>query len=235
MIAQKTRLTRPLLVAAAVLALSVSLGGCISLLPKEKPAQLYRFGAARADAGAVDTRPRGVVLGQIEFPREATTDGILTVKGTETAYIAGVRWVAPAVVLFRQAVPAAFDEPSSRTRVLSRGEIGAAAGVLQLEVAKFEADYTSSGAPTISVMIRARLSRADGALIGERNFDVERPAGDNRVSAIVPAFDAAVREALGQVVQWTDASLDANPPPPPSVSSVSTSLTTTRTTTTTHR
>ncbi len=78
-------------------------------------------------------------------------------------------------------------------------------------------------------MIRARLSRSDGTLIGERNVDVEKPAGANRVGAIVPAFDTATREALGQVVAWTDQSLDANPPRPSRVSSSSTSTTTTTT------
>jgi cholesterol transport system auxiliary component len=200
---------RPLVLGAAIAALSLSLGGCISLLPKEKPAQLY-----------------------------------LTVTGSETAYIAGVRWVAPAAVLFRQAVPSAFDEPTSRSRVLTQGEIGAAAGVLQLSVAKFEVDYLG-GRPTISVMIRARLSTAGGQLLGERTFDVEKPAAANRVSDIVPTFDAATREALGQIVTWTDQSLDAVPPPsPPQVSPqispqsppqavVSTSTTSSSTTTTT--
>ena len=227
-------LIRPIAFAGAIAALSFSLGGCISLLPKAKPAQLYRFGSPAADATgtSADAHQRGVVLGQIGFPREANTDGILTVNGAQTAYIADVRWVAPAVVLFQQAIPTAFDAPGSRTRVLTRGEVGAAAGVLQLDVAKFEADY-AGGQATVSVMIRGRLSRSDGTMIGERNFDVEKLAGANRVSAIVPAFDAATREALGQVVAWTDQSLDANPPPPPPT--VSRSSTSSTTTTITHR
>ena len=226
-------LMRPFALAGTLVALSLALGGCISLLPKEKPATLYRFGGPTSDAGTVDAHLRGVVLGQIGFPREATGDGILTVTDSRTAYIAGVRWVAPAAVLFHQAVTAAFDEATSRTRVLTRGEVGAAAGVLQLDVARFEVDYRG-GQPTVSVMIRGRLSGADGTLIGERNFDVEKPADANRVSVIVPTFDAATREALGQIVAWTDQSLDANPAPSASMSSTSTSSRS-RTTTTTRQ
>ena len=35
-------------------------------------------------------------------------------------------------------------------------------------------------------------------------FEARKPAGDNRVGAIVPAYDAAVREVLGKLVTWTN-------------------------------
>jgi cholesterol transport system auxiliary component len=94
---------KPLLAALVAGVLAGGLGGCVSLLPKAKPAQLYRFGAADSTPpdGAVESRSGadkiGVVLGTVGFPRASTSDGILTVTGDQTAYIAGVRWVAPAI------------------------------------------------------------------------------------------------------------------------------------------
>ena len=227
------------LTTAAGVALASALGGCVSLLPQEKPSQLYRFGVE--ETASPQAQNRSIVLGNLGFPRAATSDGILTVTGSETAYIAGARWVAPAAVLFREAIPAAFDQPSSHTRVLTQGSVGRSAGVLQLDVVRFEADYPQPGAaPTVTVVVRARLSNSDGALLGERIFEVDKPAGDNRVAPIVGAFNAASAEVLSQIIMWTDASLDAAPPAAPAlpVSAppiTSTTSSTTRSTTTVHR
>jgi cholesterol transport system auxiliary component len=40
--------------------------------------------------------------------------------------------------------------------------------------------------------------------VAERVFSVEQPASENRVSAIVDAFDVATRDLNTQVIAWTD-------------------------------
>jgi ABC-type uncharacterized transport system auxiliary subunit len=40
-------------------------------------------------------------------------------------------------------------------------------------------------------------------LLSEKEFEVQKPAESNRVSAIVAAFDTATTDAVGQVVAWT--------------------------------
>jgi len=219
----------PRLIAAAAASVSVlMLGGCVSLLPKAKPAELYRFGILDAAPTPPVTIVRNVILEPVVFPREAMGDGILTVEGQNTAYITGARWVAPAGVLFREALDHAFTQAAPGARLLSQGETGAASANLQLNVMRFEADYTTpKGAPTIRIGLRARLNKADGAPIDAMLFNVEKPAAANRVTAIVQAYDAAVDETLTALAQWVD---QRTPPP---VVPVSTSLVTSTKSTTT--
>jgi len=199
-------------VAALAAGLSVAasaLSGCISLFPKAEPSQLYRFGdaaaPAEAAAAAADAQPAGVVMGPIGFPRAAIGDQILTVTGNEAAYIKGARWVAPASVLFQEDAERSFDRLGRRARLLQRGEIGAARALLRLDVRAFEADYAAAGAaPTVSVVVHASLSQPNGMMLDERTFQARQPAAENRVSAIVSAFDQATSQVLTGIVGWTD-------------------------------
>jgi cholesterol transport system auxiliary component len=43
-------------------------------------------------------------------------------------------------------------------------------------------------------------------VLAERRFDAEAPASDNRVGAIVTAYDQAVAKGLDELVTWTDTS-----------------------------
>jgi cholesterol transport system auxiliary component len=204
--------------AAAALAV-LALGGCVSVFPKSDPAQLYTFGRGGGQPAAAPAQlPNGrvgVLLAGINFPRAAQGDTILTMTGAQAAYIAESRWVAPAVVLFREAVERRFEDEGQRTRLVSRGDLGRSSLILRLDVREFEAVYAAPEAiPEASVSVYARLSRADGSLLDERLFRVRRPVSDNRVSAIVDGLDRATAEILDGVVTWADAAAAAQPATP---------------------
>ncbi|MFZ5718103.1 MAG: ABC-type transport auxiliary lipoprotein family protein [Pseudomonadota bacterium] len=212
-----TRTPRPLrpALAAAALALTLPLSACISLLPKSEPVQLYRFGVQPAAAEPMVKDQDTVALFQANahFPQEAAGDRILTLSNGKAAYIAETRWVAPASVLWRQAVAAAFEADPGRTRLVTRGETARADYVLRLDVRSFETRYEAGpkAAPTVVVRVRGVLTRgADSALAAERIFEQRIPAADNRVGAIVPAYDAAVQAVLAEVVAWANET--ATPP-----------------------
>lgn len=195
----------------------VCLGGCISLLPKQKPAQLYRFGVSApvtAAPAAGETRV-AVRAAATSFERAAAGDRILTTNGNEIAYIAGARWVTAASTLFDDAVAGAFEARGGPARLLARDEPAVADYVLKLDVQTFEAryDHGRGAAPTVVVKIYA-------ALVGRRNtsglsqvFQAEAPAESNAVHAIATAFDGAVGKVLGNVVAWVEAKAAAEPKP----------------------
>ncbi len=187
----------------AIGACGLVLGGCISLLPKTQPAQLYRFGAAPA---APLSRPSSVAVFRTigQFQEEASDDRILTVAGGKAAYIAQSRWVAPAETLFNQALSNAFD--ASPIRLVARGQQGRFAYALRIDVRSFEARYDAgaSAAPTVVVHVHAVLTKSDQSPIGEEEFEARVAASDNRVAAIVGAFDKAVGEVIGKIVGWTE-------------------------------
>lgn len=202
------------LTVGAALAVSGGLAGCVSLLPKQAPVQLYQFGQRAEEApapapSAVVGRGQaalGVVLAQVSLPRPALGDGILTTRGEEAAYVAGGRWLSPAVVLFQEAAEREFRARARRVRLIGRGELGAASALLRLDVDEFDARYgPSGGPPTVIVSLHATLTRADGRALVQQSVVVRRPAAQDRISAIVAAYDAAVGEALGRTVDWADA------------------------------
>ncbi len=195
----------PRLVLLGVCALALS--GCISLLPKTTPAQLYRFGPepSASALGAPHVNSVGVFRTNGKFEQEAANDRILTVTGGKAAYIADSRWVAPAEVLFDQAIGQAFD--SSSVRLVARGQQGQTKYALRLDVRNFESRYDSGpkAAPLIVVRVHAALTKSDLSSVGEQDFDVRVPASNNRVGDIVSAYNTAVAQVLEKIVAWTEA------------------------------
>lgn len=199
---------RAVLRLAVVGACALALSGCISLLPKTKPSQLYRFGQpATASAPGPVGRSVGVFLTNGSFPNEAAGDRILTITGGKAAFVAQSRWVAPASVLFNEAVANAFDAATGRVRLVSRGQQAKIGYALRLDVRNFETRYDAGpeAAPTVVVRVRAALTSTDLSKSSEQIFEVKTRAGDNRVGAIVSAYDKSLGDVLGQVVAWTDA------------------------------
>lgn len=188
--------------------------GCVTVFPKTEPAQLYRFGlddvpGSETVAGA----PVGVILAPVEFDRAAQTDAILTMTGGQAAYIAGSRWVAPASILFDDTLDEAFR--GGPVLLLTRGELGQAQHTLRLQVRRFEADYAGPGAaPAVLIEIDADLVRNDTrALVAQHRFTASATASDNRVGAIVEAFNSALAQTLPPLTVWTAQMVKANPVP----------------------
>jgi cholesterol transport system auxiliary component len=200
-------MTRALLRFAALGCAALCLTGCISLLPKSKPAQLYRFGfTGAAAAPAALHHTVGVFRTNTRFVEEASDDRILTITGGKAGYIAQSRWVAPASILFDQAVSEAFDASRGPVRLITRGQQGKADYALRLEVRTFETRYPApDAAPTVVIRLYAALSRTDQTTVGEQIFEGRAPAGDNRVGAITEAYGKAVTDVVGQLVNWTEA------------------------------
>jgi cholesterol transport system auxiliary component len=196
---------RPFLRLAALALAATALSGCISLLPQSKPATLYRFGPdASSPPHATPPSSLAVLRTNGKFQEEAADDRILTMTRGQAAYIARSRWVAPAEVLFDEAVANAFD--ASPIRLIARGQRGRASYSIRIDVRSFETDY-ASGSNTPQVVVRAHvaLTRSDESSVGEQDFEARVPAGDNRVNAIVGAYDKAVSDVTGKIVAWTEA------------------------------
>lgn len=190
-------------------AAALVLSACVSLLPEAEPSQLYRLEAQidprETPAGSASTF--GLILPSTGFTRAASGDRILTITGNEVAYIAEARWVAPAEDLVQEAVERAFDANPGPARLVTRGELRSAERVLRLDMRRFEVVYDQGqrSAPVVVVRLRATLvSRADRTLVDEQVFEAQIRAGDNRVSAIVSAFEAATSQVLTELVTWSN-------------------------------
>lgn len=199
-----------LLAATAAVSLSLGLGGCFSLFPKTKPAQLYSFGGdvglATPAPTTAQASPVGTVRVSVDFTRAADKEQLLTAAGSANAYIAGARWISPASVLFQEATERAFETATPPIRLLQRGDAGLSTLTLRIEVQSFETDYDDDwhGAPTVVIRVRTLLTRANdhGAPL-EGHFESRKTVSENRVGHIVQGYDAATADVLKQVVDWT--------------------------------
>ena len=186
---------------AVLTAAAVALSGCISLFPEAEPAKLYRFEISAPSEVAAKTFE--VTRGPIAFDRAAASDGIVTVTGGSIAYIDSARWVAPAQQIFEEELVRAFQ--AGPARLIGRGEVGKSDWLMRLDVQRFEADYRNGpeGAPVVLVEIKVALTRnvRDGQTF-ETVLRSEVQAADNRVSAIVPAFNQALTKSLTDLNSW---------------------------------
>lgn len=199
---------RPSIRIAVAAAGAFALAGC-ALLSTPDPVQTYRFGGPAAASAIAEGQAnlRQVSLRRVQFPEAVEGDKILGVTGTETAYIAGARWVSPASDLYMESLENAFSAQATRVRLIGPRELVRGERSLDVDIRAFEARYEAPGAvPTAVVTARVRLlALPDRTVAAERTFTVQQPSSANRVSAIVEAFDIATRDLNTQIVAWTDA------------------------------
>lgn len=190
---------------------AVSLSGC-ALLSSPDPVQLYRFGDAAGPVAAPVASPVQIKLRALEMPQASQGDRLLGVTGSEAAYIAGARWVSPALMLYSDALETSFGSQARTVRLIGRRELTPTTRLLDVDVRAFETRYDYAGAaPTVVITVRARLLRfPERTVVSEQTFTVSQPAGENRVSAIVEAYDLATRDVNTQIVAWTDANATTN-------------------------
>jgi cholesterol transport system auxiliary component len=141
----------------------------------------------------------------VAFPPDAAGDRILTVSGQEAAFVARARWLEPASLMFDQAVTDAFDQPGSPRLESFSADLNAKA-TLRLSVRQFQADYDQGqgAAPVVEVTVDAVLvNHADRTILAEKLFETRQRASDNRVGAIVQAYDGAVAQTVGAIRDWS--------------------------------
>jgi cholesterol transport system auxiliary component len=80
---------------------------------------------------------------------------------------------------------------------------------LEIEVTDFQAEYSAAGgAPTVHVHLQARLGNsADRHVLARFEPDVREAASDNRMSAIVDAYNRAANQALAEIAEGVAATL----------------------------
>ena len=186
----------------AALAATAALGGCITLFPKATPSQLYRFDAAVQPA-APGGPPLAIRASTVDFDPASAGDRILTVDGDQVAYVQDGRWAIPASTMFQEALTHGFH--AGGMRLVDIGESSQAKFRLRLQVTHFETRYLSGpkAPPTVVVTVRATLDRQDGgALVADQPFEASVAAGDERLGAIVQAYNQAVSKVVGDLVAW---------------------------------
>jgi cholesterol transport system auxiliary component len=124
-------------------------------------------------------------------------------------YFADARWSGPLDDVVQDLAVQAFRNGARLRNVGSDASALASGYWLEMEVTDFQAEYASAGAPpTINVRLLARLARADDRIIlGSFAAGGRQTATDNRLTAIVEAYERAVNSALAEIVGGTTRAL----------------------------
>lgn len=214
-----------LFAAGLTLTLPLTLGGCVNVLPKVKPVQLYRFGyhpdllkdkdAAAAATTTTTAAPVPLMLGAISFPPAGAGDQVMTTEDNEVSYVAQARWAASAQSMFTEAVSEGFARSDQTVMLVPRGPT-AADYRLDVSVRRFEASY-SHGRPTVYIGVDARLLRlSDRSVLAQRYISASVSVRRNDMTLISQGFDQATTEVVAGLTGFADASLkNAAPPPTP--------------------
>jgi cholesterol transport system auxiliary component len=124
-------------------------------------------------------------------------------------YFADARWNGPLGEVLQDLVLQELRSRANLRTVSSDASVFSSAYWLEIEVADFQAEYTSAAAaPTVRVHFLARIgSSGDRRILGQFDASAEQPAADNRLTAIVEAYAHAADAALTQIVASVDDTL----------------------------
>jgi cholesterol transport system auxiliary component len=183
-----------------VLSCAAMLSACGGLSSKAEPEQFYVLHVAQAAAGAP------AVPGTLVIPRPAVQPGLDTFRialmraGNELDYFALSRWSEALPEVLGAFAVQSMSGSFTTVTALDRN-VGAADFELLLTARSFEARYVEgSPAPVVHVAFDCLLTgMRPRRVLGSCDVQVEEPATDNRMSAIVAAFERGAQRALGDI------------------------------------
>jgi cholesterol transport system auxiliary component len=198
--------------------LGAALSGCSGLHADGPPVQIYILRATLAPANSTGTAEREGP--SVQLPRPSADPGLATQLITlvrsdhRMDYYLGSRWAAdlPDVV-----------ETLAIDTLRTSGAWGAvhespspflADYLLQINIRRFEADYTDGGvAPKVHVVLDCTLARRVGRdLVASFVAEGEAAAEENRLSSVVSAFEKAANAALTTMADRSAAAARETPP-----------------------
>jgi cholesterol transport system auxiliary component len=116
-------------------------------------------------------------------------------------YFADVRWSGPVDDVLQDLAVREFHINPGLRNVSADASAFASPYWLEIEVMDFQAEYAAAGsAPTVHVHLLARVGNsADRRVLARFEPDVREAAAENRMSAIVDAYNRAADEALAEI------------------------------------
>jgi cholesterol transport system auxiliary component len=203
--------------AGFALCLSLTLSGCGSLLDSKLAApQTYvlRLPATGLPAAQFSAGSLLVQRPEAGPGLESNRIALLRTERRFDFYAASL-WAAPAPDIVESAVVDALRGAGTFSSVLDDASPYAPQYDLRISLRRFEADYTDgSGAPTVHVALDCTLGRhRDRALLASFSAQGSARAGEDRLSSVVAAFEAATSAAMAELTRATTAAVAAEKTP----------------------
>ncbi len=191
--------------AACAASLSAALAGC-ALLSSPPERQLYRTAPSFAFPAGL---PHAGMQLAVETPSAAagldTRRIALAMSPVSLDYYAGAEWVDTLPLLVRAALVEGFEE-SRAVATVAPASLGTRADfVLVTTIRDFEARYRAPGqAPRVEIVFDLKLvALPQRRIVAAGAVRSAAQAAENKVPAIVGAFNAALGQAVDDAVVWT--------------------------------
>jgi ABC-type uncharacterized transport system auxiliary subunit len=198
------------------------LGGCAGSLFKTQvaPPTMYLLSADR-DVAAAGAVPPGGSAADLAVLKPLVRSGLDTERiaalypDRHLDYFADARWSGALDEVIQDLAVQLFHSHAGVRNVSNDASAFASTYWLEIEVADFQAEYAVPAAPpTVHVRFVARLgSSSERRIMARWEADARQPAGSNRMSAIVDAYERAANQALTQIAVDSAAALAAAQPP----------------------
>lgn len=193
--------------AALSILLGLFLAACAGSLFKNKaaPPTMYRLSAAPKSIPADPAgsgHPTDLAVLRPRVRSGLDTDRIAALyPDRRMDYFADVRWSGPLDAVLQELAVQEFHLNQDLRNVSADISVFAAAYWLEIEVTDFQAEYPAGGGPpTVHVRLQARIGNAaDRQVLARFEPDVHVAAADNRMTAIVDAYNRAADTALGEI------------------------------------
>ena len=186
------------LAAGALLALA----GCGGFHSDRPAAQVYALDPVYAESKlpADSSAASLLVLRPQAAPGLDTENIALRRSAQRLDYYAASRWPAPLPDFLQSLAVEALRASGKYRSVQAERAAFAADRVLQIEIRRFQAEYAGEGAPIVHVQLLATLGRRDDhAVLASVSAESSVPAAENRMQAVVAAFQTAAAAALADL------------------------------------
>jgi cholesterol transport system auxiliary component len=192
--------------------LMVLLTACAGSLFKNKaaPPTMYLLSAtpksSTADSAQAPMVPIDLAVLKLRVRAGLDTDRIAALyPDRHMDYFAGVRWSGPLDEVLQDLAVQQFHSNPGLRNVSAETSVFASAYWLEIEVADFQAEYAVEGsAPTVHVHLLARVGNSgDRHVLGRFEPDIHEAAADNRMTAIVDAYNRAADKAFAEIAAGT--------------------------------
>lgn len=197
--------------AARLLLLTFALTGCGGSFFQTKavPQALYVLSATATLPAATAAAPRipaDLAVLKVRVLAGLDTDRIAALyPDRRLEYFADARWSGPLDEVIQQLAVQQFHATSKLRNVSADTSVFASDCWLEIEVTNFQAEYSAAAAPpVVHVHFLARVgTSADRHILAAFEANAQVAASDNRMGAIVDAYNRAAGQALAGIVSGT--------------------------------
>lgn len=199
--------------ASVLLVSALLLPGCGGLFEStlEAPQTYVLRLPAAASVNAAGAEPLGSVLVQRPETSPGLNTDLIALLRTDRRfdYYSATRWAAPLPDVAENVIVDALRGTGAFSAVMDDRSPFAPHYNLRVTLRRFEADYTAGdAAPTVHVVLDCTLGRhRDRKLMGSFTAQGTVRASEDRITAVVAAFEAATAAAMAELTQATTSAL----------------------------